>query len=106
GTSLTRSIAVTEAWPLVLFNADLRATGDVVVREGAVPPPTATVTDEASTQAWAVPWTIVAIVLIIILIVVWRAVAAKRRKRAHEAEVARAVEKALAASRENETAAV
>ena len=105
GTSLTRTVEVADAWPLFIFHADVEATADVVVREGAVPPPTATVTAEASTQTWAVPWTLTALALLLILFAVWRITAAKRRKGQHEAEVARAVEQALA-SRENEPVGV
>jgi len=105
GTSLTRTVEVAEAWPLIVFNTEVAASADVVVREGAVPPPTATVTDEASTQTWAVPWTLLVVVVLLIALVVWRTTAAKRRKRAHEAEVARAVEQALA-SRESEPVGV
>ena len=96
GANITRTVEVAELWPLVTLTTDLDVTAQAVVREGAVPPPTAEVLESTSAQTWAVPWTIVIVIVALILLIVWQILAARRRKRAHARDIQAAVEEALA----------
>jgi len=106
GSTLERTVEVAGVLPLGLLAADVTATSQVVSRtlegtEASTFDPLVTV---GSASTAAVPWTALALLLLVAGVVAWRIVAARRRKAAHEREIAAAVA-AATAGREDGTGA-
>ncbi|OZD54387.1 hypothetical protein CH252_08800 [Rhodococcus sp. 06-1477-1B] len=98
GSSLQRTVEVAGVVPLVLLSAEVTATSQVVSRTlaGAEPSTLDPLISQGAAATAAVPWTALAILVLLALLVAWRVVAARRRRTAHEREIAAAVAAARA----------
>ncbi|MFG6444987.1 DUF916 domain-containing protein [Microbacterium sp. P07] len=96
GSSIERTVDVASVLPLAVLTANVTSTASVVspgvTTDAALPEP---VVSSASALTAAVPWTALAILVVVAGLIVWRVIARKRSKVAHQ----RAIDEAVAAAR-------